>query len=112
MVRVAEALQNAVSGTDVHAIRWTPEGYVLDPHPLDSVDFNDPRHFALKRGSYDLLALTSLSWILPVEISADGRTVVEVHYDKAIEPARSEEHTSELQSIMRISYAVFCLKKK
>src|SRR3546814_5283890 len=29
----------------------------------------------------------------------------------AIEP-RSEEHTSELQSLMRISYAVFCLKKK
>src|SRR3546814_9915133 len=27
-------------------------------------------------------------------------------------PARSEEHTSELQSLMRISYAVFCLKKK
>src|SRR3546814_6228543 len=26
-------------------------------------------------------------------------------------PARSEEHTSELQSLMRISYAVFCLKK-
>src|SRR3546814_4953902 len=30
-------------------------------------------------------------------------------YDAAI---RSEEHTSELQSLMRISYAVFCLKKK
>src|SRR3546814_2040260 len=28
------------------------------------------------------------------------------------EQARSEEHTSELQSLMRISYAVFCLKKK
>src|SRR3546814_4203102 len=27
-------------------------------------------------------------------------------------PTRSEEHTSELQSLMRISYAVFCLKKK
>src|SRR3546814_2759260 len=27
-------------------------------------------------------------------------------------PARSEEHTSELQSLMRISYAVFCLKTK
>src|SRR3546814_6626565 len=27
-------------------------------------------------------------------------------------PHRSEEHTSELQSLMRISYAVFCLKKK
>src|SRR3546814_4646459 len=30
----------------------------------------------------------------------------------AIAGARSEEHTSELQSLMRISYAVFCLKKK
>src|SRR3546814_1780847 len=29
-----------------------------------------------------------------------------------IEVKRSEEHTSELQSLMRISYAVFCLKKK
>src|SRR3546814_3993222 len=30
----------------------------------------------------------------------------------AAPPIRSEEHTSELQSLMRISYAVFCLKKK
>src|SRR3546814_3037981 len=30
----------------------------------------------------------------------------------ATSPPRSEEHTSELQSLMRISYAVFCLKKK
>src|SRR3546814_6055189 len=29
-----------------------------------------------------------------------------------LQPIRSEEHTSELQSLMRISYAVFCLKKK
>src|SRR3546814_6803026 len=37
--------------------------------------------------------------------------------DQAVDPTaaigiRSEEHTSELQSLMRISYAVFCLKKK
>src|SRR3546814_1142307 len=32
---------------------------------------------------------------------------------RVVEPVpRSEEHTSELQSLMRISYAVFCLKKK
>src|SRR3546814_10236096 len=31
---------------------------------------------------------------------------------KGVHRARSEEHTSELQSLMRISYAVFCLKKK
>src|SRR3546814_3737992 len=33
-------------------------------------------------------------------------------YDRFGHAARSEEHTSELQSLMRISYAVFCLKKK
>src|SRR3546814_10115883 len=32
--------------------------------------------------------------------------------DNRTGPFRSEEHTSELQSLMRISYAVFCLKKK
>src|SRR3546814_10224878 len=32
--------------------------------------------------------------------------------DRNKNPQRSEEHTSELQSLMRISYAVFCLKKK
>src|SRR3546814_6855075 len=35
-----------------------------------------------------------------------------VHLWVAMPGARSEEHTSELQSLMRISYAVFCLKKK
>src|SRR3546814_8853510 len=38
----------------------------------------------------------------PIEGEADLRNAY----------ARSEEHTSELQSLMRISYAVFCLKKK
>src|SRR3546814_1236050 len=33
-------------------------------------------------------------------------------YEAFLELVRSEEHTSELQSLMRISYAVFCLKKK
>src|SRR3546814_18282530 len=36
----------------------------------------------------------------------------EVYNLKTNENVRSEEHTSELQSLMRISYAVFCLKKK
>src|SRR3546814_1407540 len=35
-----------------------------------------------------------------------------VRSGEAIYSQRSEEHTSELQSLMRISYAVFCLKKK
>src|SRR3546814_10632313 len=49
--------------------------------------------------------------ILPAPLLAD---LYEMH--AALGPVtligRSEEHTSELQSLMRISYAVFCLKKK
>src|SRR3546814_5072285 len=37
---------------------------------------------------------------------------IEIGLDQALANPRSEEHTSELQSLMRISYAVFCLKKK
>src|SRR3546814_10753138 len=41
-------------------------------------------------------------------VPEDALPVIEGHHARA----RSEEHTSELQSLMRISYAVFCLKKK
>src|SRR3546814_7891858 len=40
------------------------------------------------------------------------RAVALLVVDVLAEAGRSEEHTSELQSLMRISYAVFCLKKK
>src|SRR3546814_7422997 len=43
-------------------------------------------------------------------IEGDGKTASELTASDT--HARSEEHTSELQSLMRISYAVFCLKKK
>src|SRR3546814_10500919 len=39
-----------------------------------------------------------------------AQAVIPVH--GVVQVGRSEEHTSELQSLMRISYAVFCLKKK
>src|SRR3546814_3567176 len=41
-----------------------------------------------------------------------GQLVIGVDPPEALAQLRSEEHTSELQSLMRISYAVFCLKKK
>src|SRR3546814_8648898 len=44
-----------------------------------------------------------------VKLVMDGQLPIK---EIEIKPDRSEEHTSELQSIMRISYAVFCLKKK
>src|SRR3546814_9193637 len=47
-----------------------------------------------------------------LRVDAQGRTVVEGAQTEIGGNDRSEEHTSELQSLMRISYAVFCLKKK
>src|SRR3546814_1113320 len=44
-----------------------------------------------------------------VVITGNVAASVDLHVDGKI---RSEEHTSELQSLMRISYAVFCMKKK
>src|SRR3546814_9912863 len=44
-----------------------------------------------------------------LEVSPEER---EAFWEKLYSEPRSEEHTSELQSLMRISYAVFCLKKK
>src|SRR3546814_1883850 len=40
------------------------------------------------------------------------RCAILAHWRSSARKYRSEEHTSELQSLMRISYAVFCLKKK
>src|SRR3546814_2701367 len=45
-------------------------------------------------------------------VSAMYRQGASRHRTTQLDFARSEEHTSELQSLMRISYAVFCLKKK
>src|SRR3546814_6180237 len=46
----------------------------------------------------------------PGDFTYDAAEITQMERD--IDHARSEEHTSELQSLMRISYAVFCLKKK
>src|SRR3546814_2813858 len=47
-----------------------------------------------------------------LEILREAQTDLRRKQQQAIVDERSAEHTSELQSLMRISYAVFCLKKK
>jgi predicted GH43/DUF377 family glycosyl hydrolase len=90
MVRVAEALRTPIFDGHVHSVRWDEaEGYMLDAWQLELADTADPRQFKLHGGGWKIQALTSLSWLLPVELTPDGLEVLEVHYDKAIAPQGS-----------------------
>ena len=87
MVRVAEALREPVRDGHVHSIRWDGGRYLLDAWPLQLVDTADPRKFMMRGGGWRVMALTSLSWLLPVELDEAGTRVEAVHYDRAIAPA-------------------------
>ncbi len=89
VVRVAEALRQPIFDGLVHCIRWAEGGYTLDAWPLDLCDTADPRKFLVRGGKWRVMALTSLSWLLPVELSPDGIEVIAVHYDRAIAPHAS-----------------------
>src|SRR3546814_10567978 len=74
-------------------------------------------HVAQMRGQVDLLVVLShVGFPQDVQFAKDVPgidVIVSGHTHNRMEQAiRSEEHTSELQSLMRNSYAVFCLKKK
>jgi predicted GH43/DUF377 family glycosyl hydrolase len=92
MVRIAEALSEPVKDGFIRAIRWENGKYVIDRYALDEVETDDPRKFTLKRFKPNIVyALTSLSWLLPVELTPDGKSVVDIYYDKAVAPDRSSQ---------------------
>lgn len=103
MVRIAEALREPVKNNCAHCIRWdAKDGYGVDSWPISGVTMNDPRKFRINDYSFPVYALTSLSWLLPVELSSNGSDVVGIHYDKIISP----KYTSQEYGIEdpRISY--------
>src|SRR3546814_3912915 len=78
----------------------------LDLQPL-------PHHEPAQRhlpGKADVEKQEQLACALDRDIGHDRQ--LQDQPGNAVDHDRSEEHTSELQSLMRISYAVFCLKKK
>lgn len=87
MVRVAEALSQPVFDGKVHCIRWDPSNrFLADGWSLETVDLVDPRKFRINAYAFPVYALTSLSWLLPVELNNDGTKVLHIHYDKIISP--------------------------
>src|SRR3546814_6545439 len=74
-----------------------------------------PLHYAASKGHVETAKLLLANKAMVNAPSPDGTTPLMMAGLSGCHDmlqVRSEEHTSELQSLMRISYAVFCLKKK
>jgi predicted GH43/DUF377 family glycosyl hydrolase len=97
MVRVAESLKFPVMGDKVRSIRWDKEkDYVIDEWALAQTDIRDPRKIKITAYGFPVFALTSLSWLLPVELNENGSSVECIHYDKIISPqSGSQEYGIE-----------------
>src|SRR3546814_5256911 len=83
----------------------------MSPHEI-STPGGSVEHYNEEAGITWMQRLTNTypaaAWLNPVNENYWDYT----HSIRMIREVRSEEHTSELQSLMRISYAVFCLKQK
>src|SRR3546814_3277429 len=76
--------------------------------PRHLVAIDRPDAVPVDRGGGGHAACSWRSWTRSTKMSSSELFEV----SRSLKPIRSEEHTSELQSLMRISYAVFCLKTK
>src|SRR3546814_3329229 len=76
---------------------------------VDSFDMLVPLMGRSERGRDHVVEDTKLMVTTGTTVASSGARILAL---RAGDWKRSEEHTSELQSLMRISYAVFCLKKK
>src|SRR3546814_10902291 len=73
---------------------------------------DDPTTLSSSATGTSLSAPISDDPIVATPSAAEPGDLVELTFPTDLDRGRSEEHTSELQSLMRISYAVFCLNKK
>src|SRR3546814_8195788 len=112
-LRAATLAEEAGIGVDLH----TDE--TLNPDSLDIVDLarrtaDWPAEMTRSAGHCVSLAVQPPDRLARVldEVAAAGVSIITNPLTNLYLQGRSEEHTSELQSLMRTSYAVFCLKKQ
>lgn len=90
MIRVAEALEKIEKNSEVRALRFDKK-FRVDNYKKNMLDFSDPRVFQVKTKFGNASILTSLSWLLPVELNESGDKIVKVHYDKIISPENEDQ---------------------
>src|SRR3546814_8401193 len=104
------------SGAARGGMSSSPDTIMARLPPLTSMEafLEVARHGTVKAAASELgLSMPALSRRIQTLEHAVGRPLFDRHHHGLkLTEARSEEHTSELQSLMRNSYAVFCLKKK
>src|SRR3546814_7608889 len=91
-------------------VRRPPRSTRTDTLFPDTTLFRSPRHSCAPRWTASNIGMMRWFTLSPVH-GCRGLPSPSRWMPRPM-PRRSEEHTSELQSLMRISYAVFCLKKK
>src|SRR3546814_9919003 len=108
----AEATHTSLQTTSVNGSSFTRTDNTVD-QPDWSGRFTATYINGGFRASYQLAYLDSVLWQPDATIESTPVPVLKrnIRHNLSMQ-YRSEEHTSELQSLMRTSYAVFCLKKK
>src|SRR3546814_7845409 len=97
------------AGIDAQVLHLLPAEGVARDHALHRLDHDALRMVAFEDLAHRALFDAARMAGVPVELLVGELLAGQLHL---LGVDRSEEHTSELQSLMRISYAVFCLKKK
>src|SRR3546814_7176183 len=96
--------------SDVCSSDLQDRGFEILAFPCNQFGAQEPGDAAEIANFCSLTYDVSFPVMAKIDVNGDAADPVFKHLKK--EKTRSEEHTSELQSLMRISYAVFCLKKK
>src|SRR3546814_7312990 len=107
-VRISDWSSDVCSSDLSHTITWAVKDKLLAKEFKSAYSFEAQFDKLMQRANYN----ETNGIVVGPEFSRVFAEIILQRVDQKVIANRSEEHTSELQSLMRISYAVFCLKKK
>src|SRR3546814_1139719 len=104
-----------VAAKFVPSLKTFSQEFHLRSHSTSPVEWLVGAMYFYANGGYDHISIAGRFQVFGLQktesLAGFGQATIDVFENTKL-TARSEEHTTELQSLMRISYAVLCLKKK